>query len=73
MILQVSMSRNSINRRFIGVDGQMKNKSVYVQISPSTFRYQRLMELSQEFNCSYHRIALEAIDWYLRVKTPKKI
>jgi hypothetical protein len=49
-----------------------KPKAVYVQLSPSTFRYKRLIELSQEFNCSYHRIVLEAIDWYLRTQTPKR-
>ena len=46
-----------------------KNASVYVCISRSTKRYQRLMELAQEYGCSYHKIALEAIDWYLRTQT----
>jgi len=50
-----------------------KNASVYVCISRSTKRYQRLMELAQEYGCSYHKIALEAIDWYLRTQTNKKI
>ena len=47
-------------------------KSLYVQISPATPRYSRLIELSQQFDLSYHRIALDAIDWYLNTKAPSK-
>lgn len=48
-------------------------RTKYVCLSPATPRYHRLMELAQEYNCSYHRIALDAIDWYLRTQTPKKV
>lgn len=47
-------------------------KSLYVQLSPATARYHRLLELAKEYNCSYHTIALTAIDWYLRTKAPEK-
>lgn len=43
-------------------------KSIYVQISPASPRYHRLIELSQKFDISYHRVALDAIDWYLNTQ-----
>lgn len=49
-----------------------KYKPLYVQLSPATTRYQRLMELSHLYQCSYHRIVLDAIDWYLNTKVPRK-
>lgn len=47
-------------------------KALYVRLTPTTFRYQRLLELAKEYDCSYHRIALDAIDWYLRTQTRNK-
>lgn len=47
-------------------------QSQYLKISPSTRRYQELMTLAQECNCSWQEIARTAIDWYLHTKKPKK-
>jgi hypothetical protein len=40
-------------------------KSVYIQLRPSTERYQQLMALAEQLDVSYHRLALEALDWFL--------
>lgn len=47
-------------------------RTLYVGLCPSTPRYHRLLELSEQFNCSYHSIALTAIDWYLNTQVPPK-
>lgn len=47
-------------------------RAIYVRLTPATFRYHRLLELAKEYDCSYHRIALDAIDWYLRTQISKK-
>ncbi len=51
---------------------QIVPKSVYLKIYASTMRYHRLMALADEYGCSWHTIALEAIDWYIRTHPPKK-
>lgn len=53
-------------------DATKTARALYVQLSPATARYHRLLELAAEFGCSYHTIALTAIDWYLQTKTPTK-
>jgi hypothetical protein len=44
---------------------QIVPKSVYVKIYASTLRYHQLMKLAKKRGCSWHTIALEAIDYYL--------
>lgn len=66
------MSKNPSPAVKIGAQAQPARRSLYVQLSPATSRYHRLLELAAEYNCSYHTIALTAIDWYLRTQAPKK-
>lgn len=51
---------------------QIVPKSVYLKIYASTWRYHQLMDLAKENNCSWHQIALEAIDWYLRTQAKRR-
>lgn len=67
------MSKTPSPARKISDKPRQARRSLYVCLSPATPRYHRLMELAAEWNCSYHTIALTAIDWYLRSQTPKKV
>jgi hypothetical protein len=69
----MAINPQQVGTQITGQPGQLvPSPRQYLKIGFSTMRYRRLNKLSEEYGCSWERIALDAIDWYLQTHSPQK-